>query len=176
MRIVLIGCRGVGKTVVGKIVARRLHLKFFDTDEIVEDAVGKSISEIFDTDGERFFRAVESEVIRRTRDRAGIVIAAGGGALTRKSNIANLKRAGTLVFYLSAPAETLHQRCRADSRTLNQRPPLTSAGGLAEMRKTLKAREPVYRATADATIDTSSSTPSQVAGAVIRLVRKFTQK
>jgi shikimate kinase len=179
MRIVLVGCRGAGKTVVGKIVAHRLHLKFLDTDKIVEDAVGKSISEIFDTDGERFFRTVESEVIRRTRDRAGIVIAAGGGAPMRKSNIANLKRAGTLVFYLSAPAETLHQRCRADFRTLNQRPPLTSArrtAGIAEMRKILKEREPVYRATADATIDTSSSTPSQVASEVIRLVRKFTQK
>jgi shikimate kinase len=178
MRIVFIGCRGAGKTAVGKIVAHRLRLNFLDTDEIVEKEAGKTISEIFRLRGERYFRAAESKVIRGIRDRDGVVIAAGGGAPMRKSNVANLKSAGTLVFYLRAPAETLYQRCRTDFRTLNQRPPLIrhAVSGIAEMRKILKARERTYQSIADVTIDTSSCTPSQAASAVIELVRKFTRK
>jgi shikimate kinase len=176
MRIVLVGCRGAGKTAVGKIVARKLHLKFLDTDKIVEDAVGKSISEIFHTYGERYFRAAESKVIRSVRDRNDVVIAAGGGAPMRKSNLANLKRGQTVIFYLSAPAETLYKRCRDDSRTLTQRPSLIrlTANSLAEMGKILKARKPVYCAIADATVNTSSSTPHQVADKIINLVKKVT--
>jgi shikimate kinase len=176
MRIVLVGCRGAGKTEVGKIVARKLHLEFLDTDKIVEDAVGKSISEMFHTYGERYFRAAESKVIRSIRSRDNVIIAAGGGAPMRKSNLANLKRGQTVIFYLSAPTETLYKRCRDDSRTLTQRPPLVrlTANGLAEMGKILKARKPVYRAIADATVDTSSSTPSQVADKIINLIKKFT--
>lgn len=176
MRIVLVGCRGAGKTAVGKIVARRLRLKFLDTDKIVEKEVGKTISEIFCLRGERYFRAAESKVIRGMRDSDGVVIAAGGGALMRKSNITNLKKCDAIIFYLSAPAETLYQRCKADSRTHKQRPPLTFVGGIVEIRKVLKEREATYRSVADATVNTSSCRSHQVAGAVMELVKKFTRK
>jgi shikimate kinase len=176
MRIVLVGCRGAGKTAVGKIVTRRLHLNFLDTDEIVEEAAGKTVSEIFRLLGERYFRTAESKIIRSVSDRDDVVIAAGGGAPMRKSNITNLKKGNAIIFYLTAPAETLYQRCKRDSRTPGQRPSLTCASGIAEMRKLLKAREQTYQSIADVTIDTSHSTPSQVASAVIRLAGKVTRK
>src|SRR2546427_4283149 len=77
--IVLTGFMGVGKTTVGKELAKRLEAEFFDTDEIIEKEEGKTVADIFEQDGEDYFRKREAEVFRRLMDRNSAVISTGGG-------------------------------------------------------------------------------------------------
>lgn len=155
MNIVLIGYRGCGKSTIGKLLAGRLELAFVDTDEIIGERVGKTITEIFDQVGQAGFRELETAVVAAVAARDNAVIAAGGGVVLRPENIALLKRRGKLVW-LQAPPEVLWQRIEADPRTARTRPNLTSAGGLAEIQRLLALRAPLYRQAADFTLDVSS--------------------
>ncbi len=97
--IVLIGMPGCGKTTVGHALAAALGRPFFDTDELIVERKGRSIPEIFASEGEQAFRDIESEVIRRTcLGTRGAVIATGGGAVLRPENVNALRRVGRLCF------------------------------------------------------------------------------
>jgi shikimate kinase len=96
----------------------------------------------------------------------GQVLSVGGGAVLDPGNVARLRAGGTIVW-LAAPAEVLWTRISQDARSVEMRPNLTADGGLDEVRKLLAAREPAYRAAADFTIGTGSSSPEDVAAAIL---------
>ena len=73
---------GCGKTTIGKIIARKLNLDFIDTDKLIEEREGRKIKEIFDTNGEGYFRDKEHEICAELSNEDNKVIATGGGALT----------------------------------------------------------------------------------------------
>lgn len=104
--VVLIGMPASGKTTVGKILAERLQRKFIDTDVLVEEKAGKSITEIFETEGEEAFRDMEAEVIKEVSSLTGAVIATGGGSVLRKENLFNLKKNGK-IYFIDRPLESL---------------------------------------------------------------------
>ena len=83
MRVVLIGYRGSGKSVVGRAMAQRLELAFIDTDEEIESRDGRAIAEIFAEESEAGFRDLEREMIAELSGRDSVIIAAGGGAVVR---------------------------------------------------------------------------------------------
>ncbi|NNM84617.1 MAG: shikimate kinase [Phycisphaerales bacterium] len=169
MNIVLIGYRGSGKSVVGKLLAARLGMAFCDTDEIIVAKAGKTIREIFAVGGEPAFRLLERDAVAQAARLDNTVIAAGGGVVLDPANISALKHSAKIVW-LSATAEVLYQRISADAASQHTRPNLTTAGGLEEVKRLLARRTPLYQAAADITVDADNQTPEQLAWYLSQMV------
>lgn len=167
MNLVLIGYRGTGKTTVAQELSRRLGWTWVDADVELEARAGRTIAQIFATDGEQTFRDLESQVIADLVQRDQTVIAAGGGAILREQNRAAL-RSGGKVAWLTATVPTILARVNADRTTAERRPQLTTQGGEAEVRQLLEKREPLYRETADVSVATDDRSPSEIAADVLQ--------
>ncbi len=165
MNVVLVGYRGSGKSTIGPILANRLRFQFLDLDKRIEDDAGRSIAELFASEGEPGFRRRESEALAAVRSIDRHVVALGGGALHDPANKACLKRIGKVVW-LRAPAVVLWSRIQADPKTRDTRPDLTPAGGLAEVETLLAEREPDYQSCAHHRVDTVSMSPEDVAESI----------
>jgi shikimate kinase len=137
--IVLVGLMGVGKSTVGRRLARRLGLGFVDSDDEVERAAARSISDIFTSFGEADFRDGERRVIARLIEGPPKVIATGGGAFMHAETRA-LILARCIAIWLEADVETLAERVsRRDHRPL-----LKDADPVALLRKLAEARNAIY--------------------------------
>jgi shikimate kinase len=147
--IALIGLPGTGKSTVGRQVARQLDLQFVDTDHLIEQRIGCSISNYFEQHGEAAFRKIEAQVIDEVTARVEpSVIATGGGVVLHPDNREHLHTRATVV-YLRASAEELARRMRNDQR----RPLLQGGDVLTKMRNLLAQRDPLYRQTAHYVIE-----------------------
>ena len=165
--LLLIGFMGAGKSTVGRLVAERLDLPFVDLDSLIEQRDGRSVSEIFETDGEPAFRALETSELESLKELVPSVVSCGGGAVLSDANRVILKALGLVVYLRVTAAETL-ARVGDDST----RPLLAGAGGAAVAVRLLEAREALYSAIADAVVDTVDQTPQEVADQVVSLVRE----
>ena len=145
---ILIGMPGCGKSTVGKLLAQKTGKEFVDADEKIIELAGKSIPEIFAEDGEEAFRAWETKALEELGKRSGLVIATGGGCVTKERNYPLLHQNGT-IFYLQRELEQLP----TDGR------PLSQTGDLAKM---FEIRRPLYEAFADHIIDNNGSIESAV--------------
>ena len=171
MSIVLIGYRGSGKSTVGKRLADRLWQPFVDTDELIVRKAGKTIKEIFETEGEARFRDLESEVVREVSLLQEHVIALGGGALIREENRKALRDAGHKLIYLRCDPDVLFRRIQGDPETAKTRPALTNlGGGVDEIRKLLAEREPIYRQAMTAELDVTHQSPEDAVVYIVRLL------
>jgi shikimate kinase len=148
--IILTGFMGTGKSTIGKAIAKRLGRPFIDTDTLIEDEVGVTISAIFAERGESQFRLLERAVINRvcTQQQAA-VIATGGGAMVNEENVQRLKESGTVIC-LTATPEIIFSRVRGNE----DRPLLQGDNPLEKIQGLLEARAEAY-AKADCMIDTS---------------------
>jgi len=147
--VVLVGFMATGKSTVGPELASRLSFQVVDTDDLIEERAGKSISDIFAQEGEEAFRDLESEIALDVSRRTGYVIITGGGIVLREKNMTVLKQAGP-VFCLSASPEEILRRTEGTSH----RPLLQTYNPLQRIRGLLGEREPFY-AEADYTIETT---------------------
>src|SRR5437773_6185595 len=138
--IVLVGMMGVGKSTIGRRLAARLRLPFFDADIEIEAAAGMSIPEIFVAHGEPYFRDGEARVIARLLDSGPAVIATGGGAFMREETRSRIG-AKAVSIWLKADADIIMRRVkrRAD------RPLLQTADPTATVGRLIEEREPVYQ-------------------------------
>jgi shikimate kinase len=109
MSLILIGMMGSGKTTVGRALARRLNMRFVDLDRVIEMKTGKSVAQIFETDGEAAFREWETRALQELTNEQNIVLSVGGGAPMRAQNFEMLKKIGKIVF-LEASAKTVRER------------------------------------------------------------------
>lgn len=148
--IILIGFMGAGKTTLGRQLAKQLGVPFVDTDERIEQGQGRKISDMFDKEGEAYFRRLETEqleelaAIKKRR-----VISVGGGLPVQEQNHALLKELGRTV-YLKAEKETLIQRLSGDTSR-----PLLKGGGLEEkIDRLMSERGHIYEMVADVTVHT----------------------
>ena len=166
--IFLTGFMGVGKSKIGLILAQRLGRFFFDTDQMAELRAGKSISAIFADEGEVHFRRLEHQCIRETSDRSDVVVALGGGAITRLQNIETVRRKGVLVC-LKADVDTIFARVgRRDDRPLLSG--LAPEEKRAKIELMLEERAPFYDQ-ADVKLCTSEEqTPEDTAQQLIQLL------
>jgi XRE family aerobic/anaerobic benzoate catabolism transcriptional regulator len=149
--IALLGLRGAGKTTIGRRLARRLHVPFVELDRRVEQVSGLPLAEIFRLHGEAYYRRLEREALGRLlRDEGALVLATGGGVVTVRETFAELRRQTATVWLRARPedhwARVVQQ---GDRRPLEARPQ-----AMAELRRLLAAREPLY-SQADHVIDTS---------------------
>ena len=108
----LAGFMGSGKSTVGRLLARRLLWNFLDLDGVVERHAGRSVAEIFESDGEEEFRAIESHVLRQIVSKPATVVALGGGTLIDPGNQA-ISRGNAVLVWLECPLDVLQARCGA---------------------------------------------------------------
>jgi shikimate kinase len=149
--IFLVGMMGAGKTTVGRLLARRLRLRFVDSDREIEARCGVKIPVIFEIEGEAGFRAREALAIEALTALGGVVLATGGGAVLAEPNRQHLAERGVVV-YLSAKPEDLDERVRHD----RNRPLLAGSEPLARLRELHVQRDPLYRSVADIVLDTGA--------------------
>jgi len=166
--IILIGYRATGKTTIGQLLAQALGWTFVDADVLLEARYGKTIREMFATEGEQIFRDRESAILRELSRTSRHVIATGGGVIMRSENREQLREA--IVVWLKASPTILHSRIEHDPTTTERRPNLTNMGGLREITQLLALREPLYAECAHHTIDTESRSPEELVGDILSLV------
>jgi len=131
MKIFLIGPMGSGKSTIGKVLSEKLEYDFYDTDKLVEKVVGKKIKEIFDQNGEQYFRLKESEELDKTRKLKNAVIATGGGIIENEKNRLFLKEEKKVIF-LDSSIERQYDRTKE-----SQKRPLLNNGDSMKILKNL---------------------------------------
>jgi shikimate kinase len=149
---------------VARLLAGRLGWQWLDADAMLEDRHGRTILDIFATEGETGFRAKEAAILEELCQLSEHVIATGGGVVLRESNRLRLRESGRVVW-LTADAPTLWRRLQVDPTTAHRRPAL-SVGGLAEVEELLRVREPLYAACAHLVVDTAQLGPDEVAALI----------
>lgn len=161
-RILLVGMMGCGKTTTGALVARRLGWDYRDSDADVEALTGRTVPEIFATDGEAAFRRAESEVLAAacTGERPAVVAVAGGAVLS-PDNRSLIRGCGTVVWLRAEPHKLAERVGDGAGR------PLLEGDKDATMARLLTERAPYYAEVADAVIDVGDLTPDQVADRVL---------
>ncbi len=141
---------GTGKSTVGKKLAKKLSLNFYDSDHEIEKRTGATINLIFEIEGEAGFRKRETQLIDELTSMNHIVLATGGGAVLDTKNRKNLTERG-LAIYLKSDIKQLIKRTSRDSK----RPLLQNDDPEAVLRKLLEDRGPIYEEVADIVIDTA---------------------
>ncbi|WP_420477575.1 shikimate kinase [Brevundimonas sp. FT23028] len=160
--IALVGLMGVGKSTVGRRLAKRLGLPFADGDDEIEAAAGMTVSEIFASMGEGEFRAGEARVMRRLLEGPRLVLATGGGAMLNLETRA-LMKARAVTVWMRADLEVIAQRVqRRDTRPL-----LRGKDPLETLRTLAEARYPVY-GQADVTVDVAGGAHAEAVEAIVR--------
>ncbi len=164
--IALLGLRGAGKTTVGRRLARHLRVPFLELDRRIEEAAGLTLDEIFAMHGEEYYRRLEHEVLERVlaEDRP-LVLATGGGIVTRRDAFARLRRGAFTVWLRARPEDHWNRVVQQGDR----RPMADHPEAMAELRRLLAVRAPLY-AEAAHTIDTSGLDADGVARAIVALV------
>ena len=161
MNIYLIGIMGTGKSTIGELLTKKLDYPFVDLDENIEKCAGKSITEIFENDGEENFRNLESEQLRFY---SNSVIACGGGIIMREENRTFMKENGKAILLTASPSKLSKRLIQSDSR------PLLS--GKINKEKLLKniwlKRRLHYLNTADYTIETGHKTHEEITNEILR--------
>jgi len=165
---VLIGPPGSGKSSIGRALAKLLGQDFVDTDALIEEQEGKSISEIFQQSGEEKFREIESAVVAHQLVQAEGVIALGGGAVLSPATQAALKNSTADVIFLNVSASNAVPRVSANSSR-----PLLSENPSDQWSALLKKRLPIYTDLADITIDTDNKKAQEVASEIAVLLKEL---
>lgn len=162
--IFLIGLMGTGKTTVGRQLARKLKMEFYDSDRVIEERTGVDIPLIFEKEGEAGFRKREVDIIDELTQKQGIILATGGGAILDTENRNHLINRGT-VFYLKSNLKTLIERTSKDKNR-----PLLQANEPVEsiLKHLLDERGPLYEETADYIIETANNSIHSVIQAIIK--------
>lgn len=152
---------GTGKTSVGRLVAEMLHYDFLDTDEIIQNATGRTITDIFQRDGEPAFRLLEQKTVQELSNRTRTVISTGGGLPTNPKNLETLKTF-SLVICLWASPDKIWERVHSQTH----RPLLQDPDPRKKIRDLLATREPFYRQ-ADVLVNTDIRSVREVAAQIV---------
>jgi shikimate kinase len=164
--LVLVGFMGSGKSSVGREIARRWGFRFLDTDTIIRQKHGKSISDIFATLGEEVFRDEENKALQDLENSDRAVIATGGGIILQPRNYPLLRSLG-FVVWLQASEEVIWERVSRNQH----RPLLRTKDPRTTITNLLALRYPLYRAVADLNVETSGLTHQEVADRAVAAIR-----
>jgi shikimate kinase len=166
--IVLIGFMGCGKSTIGRRLAGRLGYEFLDSDDLITARAGKSISEIFASEGEQRFRERETTELRELADATGLVLATGGGTIVREENRHLLRRFG-IVIWLHADPEALFQRASRNRK----RPLLEVENPRSAFKDLLESRIPLYETTALLKVDATGLSHEQTLEAILHALEEY---
>ncbi len=158
---------GTGKSVVGRLLAKKLRRPFLDLDERIERQAGRSIAELFATEGEAGFRKRETHVVQKVAALKNHIIATGGGVMLNEDNVRALKRSGLLVCLTASP-EMIFERTSA---SVHARPLLRGPDPRSRIEELLKLRTASY-AQVDIAIDSSKRSVQEVAEEILKFLSK----
>lgn len=156
--IYLIGFMGAGKSSVSQAMAEYSGLREIDTDEEIVRREKRSIPEIFEQDGEDYFRKLETDLLRELSDRQGLIVSCGGGTILKEENRRLMKESGEVVL-LSARPETIYERVKGGKN----RPLLNGHMNVDYIAELLAKRMPCYEQAKTVEIVTEDKTPEQIA-------------
>lgn len=150
--IYIIGFMGSGKTTVGQRVSEQLMRKFVDTDKLIEEEENSTISDIFATKGEAYFRGLESHILRRlslidSEERRPLIVSTGGGIIENPDNIRNMHLSGKVVF-LRGSFDSLYERISKEKGR-----PIVDRESAESLKKLYNLRLPLYIQAANLTVD-----------------------
>jgi len=174
-RIFLTGFMTSGKSTIGKILANVLGYDFFDMDREIENRTGKRITEIFEEEGEKYFRRLETAMLFELSRKENSVVALGGGTLTNEENLKLCKKSG-IVIYLKVSPETLFQRLkRKTDRPLFR--DLVLQGNseeeiLLKIKKMLNEREKFYKE-ADIIFETENKHVGKSVDELVTTIKRY---
>lgn len=155
--IYFIGMRGVGKSSVGSLLAKRMKREFFDTDEWIKEKEDMAIADLVQKKGWEYFRKSERKAVEVMSKKENAVVSTGGGILMHFDNASKLKKTGKLI-HLMASIKTLKKRLAKQTK----RPSITGADPVDELESLWQTRKPIYDAYADITIDTEGKTAEAI--------------
>ena len=161
----LIGFMGCGKSAAAACIERISGMPAVEMDRGIEADCGMTVPEIFETEGESFFREKETLFLRRTAERNGAAVSCGGGVPLRQENVDIMKASGTVVLLTASPETVLERIGRDDSRPL-----LKGRMSVQNIEELMKKRKAAYETAADIVVDTDGKTPVQVAEEILRSV------
>jgi shikimate kinase len=166
-RVLLVGMMGAGKSTTGHLLSERLGWPYLDSDDEVLRRTGRTVPEIWKTDGEAAFRAQESRVLAEATTSDGpVIVAVAGGAVLDPENRARIRAAG-LVVWLRAGVAVLAERVGAGAGR-----PLLEEGPLAALEQLSEARAPIYAELADLVFDVDHMSPPQVVDHIVAALRE----
>ena len=170
--IVLIGSMGSGKSAIGKILSKKMGVPLSDTDKIIEKEVGKSIYEIFNERGEKYFRQVEEKVVGRVLDETAHIISTGGGSIL-SSKTRNAIKSKSFSIWVQCDVNIISNRIRDQEK----RPLLKNKNILDTLVKKNKERIKFYRQ-ADSHIVNENSNIEMTVDAIVKelLLKKVVNK
>ena len=164
--LILLGMMGVGKTTLGKVVAKKCGLKFLDTDELIEKKLGMKIVEIFEKKGESFFRAEEEKEVLKSLKKNKCIIALGGGAFLNKIIRDSILKSAQSIW-LDMDIKVLCKRIRWTKK----RPLLNVENNKSKIYKLYNKRKNIYKL-ADHKINCDKLNKSNIAKEIIDLYEK----
>lgn len=163
--VTLTGFMGTGKSTIGRRLADLLKVPFVDTDHEIEQRAGKTVAEIFASEGEPRFREIEREVVADVVQTQA-VIATGGGAILDERNYQAMRAAGPVICLRANPESILARTSKDRSRPL-----LQSDDREQRVRTLLETREPIYAERCDLAIDTTDKTVGQITQQIRRFLK-----
>jgi shikimate kinase len=165
-RVILIGPMGSGKTTIGQLVAERLDIPFRDTDQVIEENSGRTVSDIFLEDGEEAFRVLEKAVLRDELLSDGTVLALGGGAPISIDAQSALRAIASPVIYLDISLATVAPRIG-----FNRDRPLLLHNPRGQWQTLMEARRPIYESIADTVIDVNTKTEIDIVDEILEVIK-----
>ena len=156
-KVILIGPMGSGKTTIGSLLAEKLGLSFRDTDHLIEEQEGKTVSQIFLDQGEDAFRVIEKRVLREELLTDGTVLSLGGGAPISIDAQSALRAISSHIIFLDISLSTVAPRIG-----FNRDRPLLLNNPRGQWQTLMEARRPIYEAIADATINVDDKSEEEI--------------
>ena len=164
--IFLIGFMGTGKTTIANCLSRKLDRKVVEMDQIIAERQGMSISDIFETYGEEYFRDLETNLLIEMQSRTNVVISCGGGVPMRERNVVEMKKNGRVVL-LTAKPETILERVKDN----HDRPLLEGNKTVPYIAQLMEKRREKYEAAADIVIETDGKSELQICEELVQSLR-----
>ena len=163
--IYLVGLMGAGKTTVGRRLSKLLDLEFIDTDQLLEEKTGVTVSHIFEIEGEAGFRERETRLLEEIHIPGGKVVSTGGGLVLSEKNRDLMRKSGH-VIYLKASITVLWRRLK----DCQNRPLLQTENPKARLEQLLHERDPIYMEAAESVVRVDSDSAHRTAMKILRML------
>ncbi len=161
--LMLIGFMGCGKTTVGNALSALTGIVCRDSDQLIQEQEGRTITEIFDQEGEAYFRDLETAFLKKLSGEETMILSCGGGMAMRPENARLMRECAEVIWLTASPAAILERVKDDDSRPL-----LRGHKNEAYIAELMRAREAAYARACDRRVDTDGKTPQEICGEILK--------
>lgn len=156
---------GAGKSTISSYLNKNFNMEVVEMDEVISTRENMTISDIFKTKGEEYFRQKESDLLKEISNKNNVVVSCGGGVATQRVNVDEMRKSGVIVL-LSASPETILKRVESS----NDRPLLEGNKNVAFIADLLEKRRPMYLNAADVIVETDNKSAEEISEEILKKV------